>query len=63
MKRYKTRGRKTKTPAKTEFDFFYYEVGLTGQEMATKYGVSLKTIYNLASKYRALDAENEQSNE
>lgn len=52
MIRYKKRGRKTKAPSKTEFEFMYYELGLTAEEMSKRYDLALSTIYNLASKYR-----------
>lgn len=57
MVRYKKRGRKTRTPSKEEFDFLYYDLGLSAQEMAKRYDIAIKTVYNLATEYRKMDEE------
>lgn len=55
MKRYKPRGRAGKRPSKEEFDFLYYNLNLTAQELAERYQVKVPTIYNWATTYRKLD--------
>lgn len=55
MKQYKTRGRPMKRPGKTEFDYLYYILGLSAQEIAERYQVKPRTVLNWACQYRKLD--------
>lgn len=51
------RGRKTKAPPKSTFDYQYYILQIPAEEMAKEYGVKLHTIYNWASMYREKEQE------
>ena len=59
MVKYKKKGRKSKAPSKQVFDFQYYEMNMSPQEMAEYYGVKLQTIYNWATEYRKQDKAEE----
>lgn len=48
MKRYRNRAR----PNKEEFEQLYYTLGLSVNEIAQKYKVSNKTVYNWAYYFR-----------
>lgn len=49
---YKKKGRKNKMPNKTEFEYRYYILDQSAQEMAKDYGVKPQTIYNWATEFR-----------
>ena len=57
MVNYKKRGRKSKMPSKEVFDFQYYELNLSPEEMSRIYNVKLQTIYNWATVFRKQDKE------
>lgn len=52
MEHRKPRGRKTKAPPMSEFNFKYYDCNLSAEEMAQYYGVKKETVYNWATMYR-----------
>lgn len=52
MVRYKKKGGKSKAPSKAEFEFFYYDMDESAEEMAERYGVKKTTIYNWATAFR-----------
>ena len=52
MVRYKPKGKPNKAPPKSEFEFRYYDLGLTAEQMAELYKVKPGTIYNWATKFR-----------
>lgn len=49
---YKKRGRKNKKPNKTQFEYQYYDLNMSGEELARLYEVKPSTIYNWASDFR-----------
>lgn len=49
---YKKRGRKNKMPTQAEFEYLYYSLDLPAEELAEKYGVKTRTIYNWATEFR-----------
>lgn len=50
---YKIRhGRKAKRPNKAEFEYQYYILDLTAEELAERYKVKPHTIYNWAVAFR-----------
>lgn len=51
-KMYKKRGRKLKKPHKELFEYQYYTLNMSGEEMAKMYEVKPRTIYNWATEYR-----------
>lgn len=49
------KGRKSKRPDKTTFEYWYYDLKLSAEEIATKCDVKPDTIYNWAHQFRVLD--------
>lgn len=49
---YKKVGRKNRRPTKTEFEYQYYIMDLSAEEMAKLHNVKPKTIYNWAVEFR-----------
>lgn len=49
---YKKKGRKNRKPNKAEFEYLYYALDMSAEEMAIKYNVKPHTIYNWATEYR-----------
>lgn len=57
MKKYRNKGRPKKKPSKAEFELFYYNFEIPVEELAEKYQVKTKTIYNWAYQFRKLNNE------
>lgn len=64
MVRYKKRGRAVNStkPSKVTFDYQYYDLNMSAEEMARHYNVKETTIYNWATEFRKLDKIKEISN-
>lgn len=52
MVKYKKRGKPTKSPPKAIFEWQYYDLNMSAQELAKEYNVAEQTIYNWATKFR-----------
>ena len=52
---YKKRGRKNKRPNKAQFEYQYYDLNMTGEELEKLYEVKPTTIYNWATEFLKKD--------
>ena len=48
----KRKGRKQIRPSKQEFEYLYYILDMSGEQIAEKYNVKVSTIYNWAHQFR-----------